>query len=610
MASRYWVGGTANWDAATTTNWSATSGGGGGASVPGTSDDVFFNASSGGGTCTVTATQSVLSININGYTGTLDTNGQTVTVSDIFNLGSSGTRALTLGASTLNVGTWTVGSSSGLTFTKGTSTINVTGSSTFTGSNLSYNTLNFTPPADVTIQTLGGWDADDLTVTCNASGTLVFEIGQSIATNVTATFNGVSDSLRLFVRSSAFGSSRTISNAACTVSGQYVDFQDIFIQAGPDLSAITGGSGDCGGNTSITFTTPTTQHWVTSGGGAWESASNWTSRVPLPQDDAIMDASFGTSAQVSCSKQRIAKTVDWSGATYTTALTWHFYDQPDAENKFVAYGSLILVSGLVVESGISLELSGRSSFSLTGNGATIEMGVNIKAPSGTYTLGSDLTLGSSRTLTLTTGTLTCGTYGITAGAVVLGGTATNLGSGTHTLLSTGTVWTGAGTVNGQTSTIKITDTSSSGVTFAGGSKTYNNVWFDRGASTGSITISGSNTFNEFKDSGTAAHSVLWTAGITTTYAIWSVRGSSGNAITINSTTTATYAFVKVGVGVVQTDWLNIQHCVATPGNTWFAGANSVNNQATASAGSGWLFWEKANFRKPTRPALFKPGNAR
>jgi len=59
-ASRYWVLGTANWDASTTTNWSASSGGAGGASVPTSSDDVHFdagsNTSNAAYTCTVTAT--------------------------------------------------------------------------------------------------------------------------------------------------------------------------------------------------------------------------------------------------------------------------------------------------------------------------------------------------------------------------------------------------------------------------------------------------------------------------------------------------------------------------------------------------------------------------
>jgi len=52
--TRYWVGGTGNWDNATTTRWSATSGGLGGASVPTSADDVIFDAASSAGSYTVT----------------------------------------------------------------------------------------------------------------------------------------------------------------------------------------------------------------------------------------------------------------------------------------------------------------------------------------------------------------------------------------------------------------------------------------------------------------------------------------------------------------------------------------------------------------------------
>ena len=46
MATRYWVGGSGNWDATSTTNWAATSGGASGASAPTSADDVIFDANS------------------------------------------------------------------------------------------------------------------------------------------------------------------------------------------------------------------------------------------------------------------------------------------------------------------------------------------------------------------------------------------------------------------------------------------------------------------------------------------------------------------------------------------------------------------------------------
>ena len=62
MATYYWVGGSGNWDATSTTNWAATSGGSGGAGVPTFVDNVIFDASSNVGTgafaVTVTGTAS------------------------------------------------------------------------------------------------------------------------------------------------------------------------------------------------------------------------------------------------------------------------------------------------------------------------------------------------------------------------------------------------------------------------------------------------------------------------------------------------------------------------------------------------------------------------
>lgn len=68
--ARYWVGGTANWDATAGTKWATTSGGAGGAAVPTASDDVFFDANSGAVTVTVTATSVGLSLTFTGFTGT------------------------------------------------------------------------------------------------------------------------------------------------------------------------------------------------------------------------------------------------------------------------------------------------------------------------------------------------------------------------------------------------------------------------------------------------------------------------------------------------------------------------------------------------------------
>ncbi len=70
MANRYWVGGTANWDATAGTKWALTSGGAGGQAVPTSNDDVFFDGSSGAITCTVSVILIIKSLSFSGFTGT------------------------------------------------------------------------------------------------------------------------------------------------------------------------------------------------------------------------------------------------------------------------------------------------------------------------------------------------------------------------------------------------------------------------------------------------------------------------------------------------------------------------------------------------------------
>jgi hypothetical protein len=113
--------------------------------------------------------------------------------------------------------------------------------------------------------------------------------------------NGNSATNRVLVFSGTLGTPRTIT--AANVSVTNADFRDI-TGAGAgnwNLSAVSGGSGDAGGNSGITFTTGQTQLL----GRRWDTLS-WSvmlstvvrlllpvvlttpvhGRVPLPQDDA------------------------------------------------------------------------------------------------------------------------------------------------------------------------------------------------------------------------------------------------------------------------------------------------------------------------------------
>ena len=121
-ASRYWIASsTANWNDAA--NWSTSSGGSGGASVPGTSDDVYFNSAKNGN-CTIDANVSINGMDIGGYTGTITNTTYSFTVSaNNYYTQSSGTFNGGSGTLTFNSRL----SMTGGTFNSGSGTVDING---------------------------------------------------------------------------------------------------------------------------------------------------------------------------------------------------------------------------------------------------------------------------------------------------------------------------------------------------------------------------------------------------------------------------------------------------------------------------------------------------
>lgn len=106
--NRYWVGGSANWDATAGTKWSLVSGSSGGAAVPTSADNVFFDANSGSGNITIPASTVVTcrSITCTGFTGTLTFAATTsqLTIGD----GSGGSMTLAAGMTLTLTGNGTI----------------------------------------------------------------------------------------------------------------------------------------------------------------------------------------------------------------------------------------------------------------------------------------------------------------------------------------------------------------------------------------------------------------------------------------------------------------------------------------------------------------------
>jgi hypothetical protein len=213
---------------------------------------------------------------------------------------------------------------------------------------------------------------------------------------------------------------------------------------------------------------------------------------------------------------------------------------------------------------------------------------------GTVTLTADANC-STLTCGAFTGTLDFNGFNLTGtGNLSFSGTGVrtiNLGSGTISTSGSQITFTTTTnlTFNAGTSTLQLTGTSATTNTFNGGGLTFYRLWFNKGTSTALVVVNGDNTFNEIKDTGTIAHSIRFSQGTTQTVANFNVNGNPGQLITITTSVTNTHALVYNGVSVVSCDYLYIEHSVATPSNTWYAGANSTDNQAVATAGSGWIF---------------------
>lgn len=513
----------------------------------------------------------------------------------------------TINCSRTSGAAWTGGGASNTLTMTGT-TLNISGANAdFATAGKTYATVNITGGGSIDIT--GAPTIATLNVTGTAAKT--DEITLADSTTVTGTLNidGNSATNRILFRSSVLGTARTLTVTGATISGcSYVDFQDITFTAGGsnvDLSAITGGSGDCGGNSisgggTLSFTASTDQHWVDADGGNWSDSGNWTSRVPLPQDNAIFDCAFNASKTVTLDANTPLRTVaniDWSGATYTTALTWTI------SADFIMYGSVTLKSGMTVSgSGKYFDMAGRGTNSWTGNtvvptvnvrrisyGGTLNFNGNlngqlwVNTPTGTVNLAGDIDLNNNG-IYIQQGTFDTQEYDITScGAFNFGWTTTKIitienssieieGAGTGSTWSANATGT---TLNSSGSTI-LWRKGATAATFAGADLTYGALVNEN--TTGSLTIAGSNTFSSItcNYNGANAKSMLFTSGTTQTVGNFTVTGQATKLITIRAVTAGSPATISAS-GTVSVDYADVKDMTASGTSSPFTATNSTDS---------------------------------
>ena len=622
MASRFWVtGGNGNWSS--TTNWSATTGGASGASAPGSADTATFNASSGSGTATVDSSVTIQTLTCTGFTGTLAFGTNTISVNSTGTVFTGDTTMTVTGtpliiltnssatARTITPAAVTEANSISFRITAGTGNLTISG-------NQNVRDLDFTDGVNptgfsgavvnVSNTIFGNFKVSTSGMSFGAGGTYTFSATSGIKTINTAgvtvdrpfTFNGVGGTWQLQAALTS-GATRNITLTAGTLdlngytatcggfSSSNSNTRTLAFGSSGKLilsnSGVTIFSGSTSTGVSVTGTAPLIQ-FNYSGGTGSRNIVMWS----LPESQAISVEFLNNATDI----------VVLQGVTagYKNIDVTNFNGTLQFANTPRCFGNLTLGSSLssaVTGSALTFaSTSGTKTITLAGQ--TIDAPLAFNGVGGTWQLQDNFTQGSTRTLTLTNGTINLNGKTLSTGTLqtAAGTKDITFNGGSLVITSSGTtafnnaVPTGFTTTAG-TGTGTISMNSASAKTFVGGSSVYNCTLSNDGA--GALTITGSNTFNSISNT-VSPTSFVFTAGTTTTVSDFTVSGTAGNLITIGSSTTSSATLSKTS-GTVNVKYLSISYSTATGGAAWNAftdgGSSLSNNNVNAGNNIGWYY---------------------
>jgi len=619
MANRFWVLGTGN--TSDTAHWSATTGGAGGETVPVAGDTVTFDSNSGtAATVTVDVALSAASITINksdltlihsaGTTltgamtltaGTLNTNGQTCSWASLTI--NTGTKTLTLGASAITLTTGStaiIAQTANLTITANTAVFTFTGNGATLGGGNATNWNGASAVLGAINHIIGS--ADTWAAITNTLGsaekTRTFQLNSNLVVTGTCTLGGNSTQgvNRMLIQSNTVGTQRTITAAAYVISGD-VDFMDINLAYSGGASWTNAGSayiGDALGNAGAVTTNATVSATQTATGTAsftW-STHGWTSRVPLPQDDVVINNAFVAGRTVTADMPRLGRDIDMSAATGNPV--WNL------STAITNFGSLALAVGMTWTGTQNVTFGGRGTHTLSTLGINYACADNTKTvtlngPNGSYTLGSDFVSANPTgpVLTHNWGSFDASTFNITVSGFNSnsGNTRTlSFGSGVWTINRAGTTnsmgFAAAGlTLNPGTAIIDWVSTSAGTKTFAGGGLTFPTLRHRPAGAGIHFTITGNNTFATLDLECTTARTITFPAGGTQTVTgTLTLLGAAGQLLSLRSSSTGTKWYINAATTSAQ--YCDVKDSTATgtgtPIDNSTGGVDSGNN-------IGWLF---------------------
>lgn len=446
-------------------------------------------------------------------------------------------------------------------------------------------TGEFSPGAPITILNAlerngNGYTFDQINLTFNQ--TLTVSPGATLKLNP-------SPGIRMTCWPSTNAIQADLEITGATLDWHDVDFQDIgFLTGGAnlDLSAMSGGSGDAGGNVMVqggilTFTPSATQTWNKNAGGAWSDAANWTSRIPLVQDNVIMSNAFTGSPTINVDRKWSCRSITFSGGSGNVTLNSTNY-----ECYFT--GDVTLRSGVSLKNGASTSylMAPRAPVTFTFGGAGTQL-VQINFQSGNggnVTFADNGNFGGSMLhrsgpVTIPAGVIVGydsyqmnGNQSLAKAVMRLAGTLQiRSGSGTVLILNEAAAFNEFTDLGG---TLQFTSTSASAKTFNGKGAAFPRTVFPSG--TGGVLIAGSNSFAGWD--APSGGKITITAGTTQTLrGAGQDRMANGtNVVTLVSSSAASAATIAKANGQIEWDYLSVQDITKTGNAPFYAGANSTN----------------------------------
>lgn len=357
------------------------------------------------------------------------------------------------------------------------------------------------------------------------------------------------------------------------------------------------------------------RYWVGNGLN-WDNTLGWASTsggtpgasVPTEKTNVIFDGNSGYCNLNISVKCKNFQSLDWSiyGGWYLPNNARTLTINGNAE-----IGDVFMYQGLIGD--IIINSDNKVSTLKFGNGiasGSIPLNNNLvlTAPNfGSIILASNIVQDSTKTIEHRLGTFDTGGYNITTRRFFntqSTGTAyatiylrsSNIIITQYTNLAYGwEITNGFCYVNGETSTIKMNDTSNNTIYFRGAAtnfqyyNTYNNIIWDRGSSTGGNSMYGYTTINNFTDYGSAAHTLRFEQNANGNVVFifnnsFNVNGSLGNIITLTTTNTSYVpSFSFNGTGVVICNYVAVSYNYANPNvNVWYTSPVNLGINVT-----GW-----------------------